>query len=156
MQPTHAAHHRPLQRPAGWRRLKRILWLRRDPENDSGRCSLTNISFGCLWISMYLLPRWPHDRQQAQSELSVFSPSVAEKQLPMKGSVLERSQDGMWQPSRLDEVTALLLSTLSPLVRWDHPAVKSLWYTVQAQWHILVSLCTYMSPICLFKLHVFP
>lgn len=64
--------------------------------------------------------------QTAGTELSVFSPPVAEKQLLVKGSVLVRSQDGIWQLPGFDEVTALLLLTLNHLAGWDHPAVMSL------------------------------
>lgn len=38
------------------------------------------------------------------TELSVFSPAEAEEQLLVNGSVLVRSQDGIWQLSWLDEV----------------------------------------------------
>lgn len=55
-----------------------------------------------------------------------FSPSVAEEQLLVKGFVLGRSQDWIWEPLGLDEVTTLLLWILNHLVRKNCPAVMSL------------------------------
>lgn len=66
---------------------------------------------------------------RAGKELSAFSPSVAEKQLLMKGSVLVRSHDRIWQLPGLDAVSAHLLLTVSHLVWWDHPADISLCHT---------------------------
>lgn len=59
------------------------------------------------------------------AELRVFSPSVAEEQLLVKGPVLVRDYDGIWQLLGFDEVAAHLLLTLR-----DHPAgTESLCHT---------------------------
>lgn len=70
-----------------------------------------------------------HVDQCAGKELSASLPSVAKKQLLMKGSVLVRSHDRIWQLPGLDAVSAHLLLTVSLLVWWDHPADISLCHT---------------------------